>query len=91
MDETMLNYVQKETHGFLDVIPNIRYLNDKHDRLIYFFCRKDQTYLRFQYVRQQYADKYAKRLSGRIMRNLLGMIPSEKAKSESNMNQFINV
>jgi len=79
MDEAMLDYIQNETKGFLDVIPNIRYLSNKHDRLIYFFCRKDQTYLRFQYVRQQYADKYANRLSGRIMRNLLGMIPSKKS------------
>ena len=78
MDETMLNYVQKETRGFLDVIPNIRYLSNKHDRLLYFFCRKDQTYSRFQYVRQQYADKYSNRLSGRIMRNLLDMIPTKK-------------
>jgi glycosyltransferase involved in cell wall biosynthesis len=78
MDETMLNYVQKETRGFLDVIPNISYLSNKHDRLLYFFCRKDQTYSRFQYVRQQYAGKYANRLSGRIMRNLLSLIPSKK-------------
>ena len=76
MDETMLNYVQKETKGFLDVVPNIRYLGNKHDRLIYFFCKKDQTYLRFQYVTQQYAN----RLSGRIMRNLLNLIPSKKVK-----------
>ena len=80
MDETMLNYVQKETQGFLSVIPNIRYLSNKHDRLIYFFCRKDQTYLRFQYVRNQYTNKYANRLSGRIMRNLLGLIPAKKVK-----------
>ena len=78
MDDTMLNYVQKETRGFLEVIPNIRYLSNKHDRLVYFFCRKDQTYSRYQYVRQQYADKYANRLSGRIMRNLLNLIPSKK-------------
>lgn len=82
MDEKMLDYVQKETKGFLEVIPNIRYLSSKHDRLIYLFCRKDQTYLRFQYVRQQYADKYANRLSGRIMRNLLSLIPTKKIKSE---------
>lgn len=80
MDETMLNYVQKETQGFLDVIPNIRYLSNKHDRLVCFFCRKDQTYSRFQYVRQQYAKKYANQLSGRIMRNLLNLIPSKKVK-----------
>lgn len=80
MDETMLDYVQRETKGFLDVIPNIRYLSNKHDRLIYFFCRKDQTYSRFQYVKQQYTEKYAHRLSGRIMRNLLGLIPSKKVK-----------
>lgn len=80
MDEAMLDYVQKETKGFLDVIPNIRYLSNKHNRLIYFFCRKDQTYLRFQNVRKQYTEKYANRLSGRIMRNLLNLIPAKKAK-----------
>lgn len=78
MDETLFDYVQKETQGFLNVIPDIRYLSDKHDRLVYFFCRKDQTYSRFQYVSQQYADKYANRLSGRIMRNLLNLIPMKK-------------
>ena len=76
MDESMLDYVQKETKDYLDVIPGIRYLSNKHDRLIYFFCKKDQTYLRFQYVTQQYAN----RLSGRIMRNLLNLIPSKKVK-----------
>ena len=79
-DDTILTYVQKETQGFLDVIPNISYLNNKHDKLLYFFCRKDQTYSRFQYVRQQYTDKYSNRLSGRIMRNLLNLIPSKKVK-----------
>lgn len=76
MDESMLDYVQKETKDYLDVIPGIRYLSNKHDRLIYFFCKKDQTYLRFQYVTQQYAN----RLSGRIMRNLLNLISSKKVK-----------
>ena len=80
MDETMLNYVQKETQGFLDVIPNIRYLSNKHDRLLYLFCRKDQTYSRFQFVRQQYTEKYANKLSGKVMRNLLNLIPSKKVK-----------
>ena len=80
MDETMLDYVQKETKGFLDVIPSIRYLSNKHDRLLYFFCRRDQTYLHFQNVRKQYTDKYANRLLGRIMRNLLNLIPAKKAK-----------
>ena len=79
-DETMLDYVQRETQGFLDVIPNIRYLSNKHDRVIYFFCKKNQTYSRYQYVRQQYSEKYAHRLSGRIMRNLLGLIPSKRVK-----------
>ncbi len=80
MDETMLNYVQKETKDFLDVIPNITYLSNKHDRVVYFFCRKDQTYSRYQYVRQQYTEKYSSRLSGRIMRNLLNLIPSKKVE-----------
>lgn len=75
MDETILNYVQKETKDFLDVVPNIRYLGNKHDRLIYVLCRNNQTYLRFQY-----ANMYDNRLSGRIMRNLLNLIPSKKVK-----------
>ena len=76
MDETMLNYVQKETQGFLEVVPNMRCLSNKHNRLVYFFCRKDQTYSRFQYVSQQYSAK----LSGRIIRNLLNLIPSKKVE-----------
>jgi len=76
MDESMLAYVQKETQGFLDVIPSIRYLSNKHDRVLYFFCRKDQTYLHFQKVKKQYTEKYANRLSGKILRNLLNLIPS---------------
>ena len=80
MDETMLNYVDKETRGFLDFIPSIRYLSNKHDRLVYFFCRKDQTYSRYQYVQQQYTEKYTNRLSGRIMRNFFNLIPSKKLK-----------
>lgn len=76
MDETTLAYVQKETKGFLDIIPNIRYLDNKHDRLIYFFCKKDQTYLRYQYIMQRYPN----RLSGRIIRNLLNLIPPKKVK-----------
>ena len=75
MDESMLDYVQKETKDYLDVIPGIRYLSNKHDRLIYVLCRKNQTYLRFQY-----ANNYDNRLSGRIMRNLLNLIPSKKVK-----------
>ena len=77
-DEMMLDFVQKETYGFLDVIPSISCLSNKHDRFIYFFCRKDQSYSRFQYVMQQYTDKYAHRLSGKIVRNLLDLIPSKK-------------
>lgn len=80
MDEKMLNYVQKETYGFLDVIPNMTYLSNKHDRLIYLFCKKDQTYSRYQYVSKQYNDKYAHQLFGRIIRNLLGLIPAKKVK-----------
>ena len=76
MDETMLAYVQKETKDFLDVIPNIRYLGNKHDRLIYFFCRKNQTYSYYQYVVQ----KYPNRLSGRIIRNPLNLIPPKRVK-----------
>ena len=72
MDEAMLAYVDKETDRFLEVIPNMRCLSNKHNRLVYWYCRKDQTYSRYQYVTQTYPN----RLQGGIMRNLLNMLPT---------------
>ena len=72
MDEVMLAYVDKETSRFLEVIPNMRCLSNKHNRLAYWCCRKNQTYSRYQYVTQVYSN----RLQGRIMRNLLNLLPT---------------
>ena len=75
LDEELLSFVQKETAGFLDPIPSVRYLENKHNRLVYYACKRNQSYTRFQYVTQEYSN----RLSGRVMRNVLNLIPTKKA------------
>lgn len=74
LDESMRGYIQNATIGFLDVIPNIRCLKEKHNRYIYFACRRDQTYSRFMSVSQI----YSRQLRGKIMRNVLSLIPSTR-------------
>ncbi len=75
LDEELLSFVQKETAGFLDPIPSVRCLENKHNRLVYYACKRNQSYTRFQYVTQEYSN----RLSGRVMRNVLNLIPTKKA------------
>lgn len=74
MDDEMIGMVQKRTNGFLDLVPGFRYLSNKHDRLVYAACYKDQTYLRYQYVTQVFANQ----LRGRVVRNLLAILPTKK-------------
>jgi len=71
MDEEMREYVQEHTKNCLDVIPNVCCLHNKHNRLAYFACRNDQAYSRFQYV----TDEYANKIQGRLLRNVLNLIP----------------
>ena len=71
MDEEMQKYVRDHTKNFLDVVPKVCCLQNKHNRLAYFACRKRQTYSRFQYVTNVYANK----LRGRALRNLLNLLP----------------
>lgn len=73
MNEEIQKYVQDHTEGFLDLIPDVRYLRDKHNRLAYLLCKEDQTYSRFQYVTNEYANK----IQGRLLRNVLSFIPSK--------------
>lgn len=71
MDEEMQLRIQELTSGYLEPIPGVQYLKSKHDRLIYYACKEEQTYLRYQYVTQEYSNK----LKGRIARNILKKLP----------------
>lgn len=73
MNKEIQKYVQDHTEGFLDLIPDVCYLRDKHNRLAYLLCKEDQTYSRFQYVTNEYANK----IQGRLLRNVLSFIPSK--------------
>ena len=74
MDKELLCYADKESKGFIDVIPNVCYLHNKHDRLAYFSCRRVGTYSSFQYVTKIYANK----IQGRILRNILNVLPDRE-------------
>jgi len=71
MDEEMQRYVQDQTKDCFDVIPNICYLQNKHNRLTYFACRRNQTCSHFQYVTNEYANM----IQGRVLRNMLNLLP----------------
>ena len=67
----MLEFVQEHSKGTFDVIPGVCFLHNKHNRLIYYSCKKDQRYLRYQYVTKEYANM----IQGRLLRNLLDLLP----------------
>ena len=71
MDEEMRTFFQKQTEGYLEPIPNVCCLKNKHNRMLYFACKRDQTYSRFQYVYNSYPEK----LKGRVLRNVLNLLP----------------
>ena len=71
LDDNARNYVDTLTDGYLDVIPNVRYLQNKHNRFVYIACRKEQSYSRYQYVTEVLTSK----LRGRLLRKLLGYLP----------------
>lgn len=74
LDEDMLGLVEDQTKGYLDVIPSLFCLRNKHDRLVFFMCKKDQTYSRFQYVTKEYENK----IQGRVLRNVLKFFPKKR-------------
>ena len=74
MDEEMQLHVQELTRGYLEPIPAVRCLRNKHNRLIYYACKSEQTYLRYRYVTKEYANK----LQGRFVRNVLNMLPCKQ-------------
>ena len=74
MDDEMLAFVEKETNCCLNEVPGVGCLSNKHNRLAYWKCRKHQTYSHFQYVTTVYANQ----LRGRVLRNLLNLIPPKR-------------
>ena len=67
-------HIDKITDGFLNVIPSVRSLSNKHNRLIFFKCKNEQTYSHYQYIVKEYANT----LQGRIWRNILCLIPIKR-------------
>ena len=72
IDAELLGFVDERIRGFLDVVPSLICLKNKHNKLVYFKCKKEQTYSRYHYVTGEYANK----LKGRIVRNLLDLLPA---------------
>lgn len=71
LDDNQLAAVQNETSHLFDVIPNLRSLKNKHNRFVYCECKKDSSYSHLKYVTQVYSNQ----MKGRIVRNLLSIIP----------------
>lgn len=71
LDGMMTDYVREHTRGFMNVVPGVCSMRNKHNRLLYFACRKGQNYQRYLYVTEVYGNK----LWGRIMRNFLNLLP----------------
>lgn len=69
-----VSLIQKESLGFLRVIPGLCYLSNKHNRLTYFICRNDQTYLKYRFA----TETFNKSLPGRVMRNCLNLLPDKR-------------
>jgi glycosyltransferase involved in cell wall biosynthesis len=65
--------IDERIEGYLDLIPSIRHLNNKHNRLIYYFCKRDQSISRYEYVTEVLSNN----LAGRAMRNILALIPGK--------------
>lgn len=66
--------IDKQIENCLQFIPNIRYLHNKHDRLVYFCCNRCVSLERYKYVTEQLSQSFF----GRVLRNLLNLIPCKK-------------
>ena len=64
-------FLKERCRNVFKVIPNVRCLKDKHDRLLYFACRKNPTVERYVYAKQV----LPKTLRGRAIRKVLGCLP----------------
>lgn len=78
MDEEMYDFVNGRIKGYLDFIPSLLCLHDKHNRLLYLMSKREQTIQHYYYI----TNFYGISLPGRIMRNVLGLLPNtEKCSS----------
>lgn len=71
LDDGMEEYVWNHTKGFMNIVPSVCCMKNKHNRLLYVVCRKDQTYQRYLYVTNEYGNT----LWCRVLRNLLNLLP----------------
>lgn len=66
-------YIDSQIKNCLDIVPSLRYLSNKHDRLVWLLCRKKMTLERYRYVTRVFANT----IRGRILRNTLNLIPGK--------------
>ena len=71
---SQIQLLDKELSGYLNVVPGLCHLHNKHDRLVLFCCRSKQTFERYLYITQV----FSKTVPGRILRNLLFLIPCKR-------------
>lgn len=63
--------INKQIERVLRFIPSIRYLHNKHDRLIYFCCKRKVSLEKYRFV----TTRLSNILPGRVLRNILNLIP----------------
>jgi glycosyltransferase involved in cell wall biosynthesis len=74
LDEEQVRFADEQTEGFLEEIPSLFCMKEKSNRLAYFACKNKQTYSRFRYVTEVYANK----VQGRMMRTVLSLFPYKR-------------
>jgi hypothetical protein len=74
LDEELVRFADEQTEGFLEEIPSLFCMKEKSNRLAYFACKNKQTYSRFRYVTEVYANK----VQGRMMRTVLSLFPYKR-------------
>jgi glycosyltransferase involved in cell wall biosynthesis len=74
LDEELIRFADEQTEGFLEEIPSLFSMREKSNRLAYFACKNKQTYSRFHYVTEVYANK----VQGRMMRTVLSLFPYKR-------------
>ena len=74
LNEEQVRFADEQTEGFLEEIPSLFCMKEKSNRLAYFACKNKQTYSRFRYVTEVYANK----VQGRMMRTVLSLFPYKR-------------
>ena len=74
LDEELVRFADEQTEGFLEEIPSLFSMREKSNRLAYFACKNKQTYSRFHYVTEIYANK----IQGKMMRTVLSLFPYKR-------------